>query len=58
MNELINDLLEYSKSSMDLENVEDFDLPKLITDQFESLTYGMANPKTILICNTLAKKHS
>ena len=55
MNELINDLLEYSKSSMDLENAEDFDLQKLITDQFESLTYGVTNAKPILICTALPK---
>jgi signal transduction histidine kinase len=58
MNELISDLLEYSKSNMDLENAVDFDLQKLIVGLFDSWTYGARNPKLVFICNEMPTIYS
>jgi signal transduction histidine kinase len=58
MNELISDLLEYSKSNMDLENAVDFDLQKLIVGLFDSWTYGATNPKLVFICNEMPTIYS
>lgn len=53
MNSLIQDLLEFSKSTINTNFLESFDLKELILDLFASLTYGNSNVKSVLICDTM-----
>lgn len=58
MNKLIQDLLEYSKSNVNSENHESFDLHELVNDVFTNLTYGIKSHKPILKCENLPQLFS
>tara|TARA_R110002072_G_scaffold39213_2_gene112812 strand:+ start:43 stop:1230 length:1188 start_codon:yes stop_codon:yes gene_type:complete len=49
MNNLITDLLEYSKSTSKIDNFEKFEVKPLIIELFENLTFSL-NEKPMLIC--------
>lgn len=53
MNSLIQDLLEFSKSTANTNNLESFDVKELVSELFESLTYGTRIEKSSLICGDL-----
>lgn len=53
MNNLIHDLLEYSKSTFSIENETKFDVKELITDIFRRLTYDSTDKKPELICDEM-----
>lgn len=53
MNNLIHDLLEYSKSTFSIENETKFDVKELITDIFRRLTYDSTEKKPELICDEM-----
>ena len=53
MNSLINDLLEFSKSTNGVENKEDFDLNQLVLELFDNLNKNTDRPIPILICDRL-----
>ena len=53
MNQLIHDLLEYSKSSLNNVTEIEFNLKELTLDVFRRLTYGMSEQKPELICDEM-----
>ena len=53
MNTLINDLLEFSKTNMDRNNLESFDLKKLVEEIFSSVADKNGELKPVLICDNL-----
>lgn len=53
MNNLIQDLLEYSKSTMDIKKLEHIDLNELIVGIFNDLTPEIMERKPVLICNDM-----
>ncbi|MDP5092460.1 MAG: ATP-binding protein, partial [Polaribacter sp.] len=57
MTSLINDLLEYAKSTKSDENFETFDVKELVTELFNNLTNSL-NEKPTLICDELPNIHS
>jgi signal transduction histidine kinase len=57
MNHLITDLLEYSKSTSNVDNFEEFNVKDLIIELFENLTYSL-DEKPTLICGELPSLHS
>lgn len=58
MNNLINDLLEYSKCNLYRKNYEIFDVKKLIEDIFNGLNFKTGHTKPILICGDMPKIYS
>ena len=57
MTNLINDLLEYAKSTKSDENFETFNVKELVTELFTNLTNSL-NEKPTLICGELPNIHS
>ena len=53
MSQLINDLLEYSKSNLNNDNDVEFDLKKLVFDVFRRLTYNISEKKPDLLCDEM-----
>lgn len=53
MNQLIYDLLEYSKSNLNNDRDVEFDLKKLAFDVFRRLTYDISEKKPELICDEM-----
>lgn len=53
MNHLISDLLDYSKSTFNVENDTKFDVKELIFDIFRRLTFDISEKKLELICDEM-----